>query len=591
MEIFPVSSPYDPAIAVTHARACQAAGNARPPRRTRCTASSATSTLAHLLAVVLALPGLVHAQIPQAGQSLRDVETTRPALPAPVTPDIALPPSADGEGRAPGSADGPRVPVRAFAFEGNRLADDAQLQALLADLVGRELGFGELRAAADRITAWYHARGYVLARAYLPRQDIDDGVVRIAMVEGRYGKIELHNDSRVLDGVLRQPLGALRPGDAVRGADLERALTLLDELPGVDAKGTLRAGAEPGTTDLAVTAQRARFATGSLELDNFGDPLTGRYRATGILDVNAPLRLGDQLSLRGLTSQTRQRYYRAAYQVPVGPASTRIGVAYSDMTYRLGGDFRALDYRGSANVQSAFVIQPLLRGRRARLDAQVSYENKNLHEYYGSFDTLSDKNVGLWSFGLSGNSEDDRFGGGRNAFSMTLGIGRLRGNDPLEANAFAKTHGPFAKLNLNALRLQSVGRQFQLYTQFSAQLASRNLDASEKFSLGGPYGVRAYGLGAGSGDQGWQASVELRYLAAPGWQLGAFLDTGRVQFNKQRWRDELNTLQLSGTGLSLNWYGTSRQLGVTAAWPLGAATSIQTVTRAPSVWLQAAQYF
>lgn len=568
------------------------APDARAPRHVnRLAARALLSTTRHArrIAIVVLLPGVAHAQVPSAGQSMRDIETVRPALPAATRPDIELPQPDTTSG--PATDAGPRVPVHAFAIEGNHVYDTAQLQALLADLVGRDLGFDALREAASRITAHYRRHGYVLARAYLPHQDIENGIVRIAVVEGRYGQLELHNRSRVLDGVLRQPLGALRPGGVVRGADLERSLMLLDELPGVDAKGTLRQGAEPGTTDLVIDAERGPLATGALELDNFGDRLTGRYRATGSLAVNSPLRLGDQLTLRGLTSNTDQRYYRAGYQVPVGPASTRIGVAYSEMTYRLGQEFRSLGYHGRATVQSAYVTQPLLRGRRASLSAQVLYENKNLHDDYDEFEVRNDKNVGLWSFGLSGNSEDGWLGGGRNGFSVTVGIGRLRGNDPLDANPLAKTHGSFTKLNLSALRLQALGARLQLYTQFSAQLASRNLDGSEKFTLGGPYGVRAYALGAGSGDQGWQATAELRYLAAPGWQVSTFVDTGRVQINKQPWGRDANTLQLSAAGLGVSWYGASRQFSVTAARPLGNADGRATVTRSPSVWIQAAQYF
>ncbi len=538
------------------------------------------------------MPGLAHAQVPHvpgAGQSMRDIESARPELAAPTRPDITLPATESPSG--PVSDTGPRVEVHAFDIEGNTAFSGEQLKPALADLVGRALGFGELQQAADRITAYYRERGYVLARAYLPHQDIDHGVVRIAVAEGRYGQVELHNRTRVLDRALRQPLAALKPGDAARGAPLERSLTLLDEMPGVAAKGTLRAGAEPGTTDLLIDAEPGPFANGSIELDNFGDPLTGRYRATGSVDVNAPLRLGDQFSLRGLTSNTNQRYYRTAYQVPVGPAATRIGVAYSDMAYRIGGSFRDLGYHGSASVRSAFVTQPLVRSRRANVDARLAYENKHLRDDYGVVEVVSDKRVDLWSIELSGNSQDDLLGGGRNGFSATVGFGRMRSNDPLEMNRFANTHGRFTTLGVSAMRLQALGARLQVLTQFSAQIASRNLDASEKFSLGGPYGVRGYALGAGSGDQGWQSSAELRYLAAPGWQVSTFVDTGRVQFNKHRWTDERNTVQLSSLGIGASWFGARRQVSVTAALPLGNADKVVTVTRGPSVWLQAAQYF
>ncbi|RQZ38045.1 ShlB/FhaC/HecB family hemolysin secretion/activation protein [Burkholderia sp. Bp9090] len=531
--------------------------------------------------------GSAHAQVPDAGRAMRDIEAPRPDLPAETTPELTVPPSQEAAESAPES--GPRVFVRAFALDGNTVFASDKLLPLVADLAGGTLSFAELQRAAGRITAYYRRHGYVLARAYLPRQDIDDGVVRIEIAEGRYGEIKIQNHSRVFGVALRQPLSALRPGDVVRGPDLERRLLLLDDLAGVSARGTLRPGEMPGTTDLVVDADKGPLASGSLEFDNFGDVALGRYRLGASVDVNSPLRLGDRLSVRGLLSNGLQRYYRAAYQVPVGPASTRVGVAYSSLRYRLGGAFSDLESQGRASVQTAYVTQPLVRARNLSVTAQIQYENKNLRDDYGIFDVRRDKNVGLWTFGVSGNSQDGLLGGGRNGFSVMFGIGRLRNNDPFGADTWKKSIGSFAKLNVSALRVQALGRRFELYTQFSAQLASRNLDESEKFSLGGPYGVRAYALGAGSGDQGWQASAELRYLVAPGWQVSTFVDAGRVQDNKHPWTHERNMQNMQAGGIGASWYGAKRQVTLTAAWPLGAAFG--SPTPAPSVWVQAAQYF
>ncbi|RQR63383.1 ShlB/FhaC/HecB family hemolysin secretion/activation protein [Burkholderia sp. Bp9126] len=533
------------------------------------------------------LCGTAYAQVPGAGAAMRDIETPRPSLPAETAPDLTMPSVDDAAPATPES--GPRVFVRAFEIEGNTALARDDLLALVADLAGQTSGFADLQRAADRITAHYRRHGYVLARAYLPRQDLDDGVVRIGVTEGRYGAVEIRNHSRVFDGALRQPLAALHPGDVVRGSGLERSLLLLDDLAGVAARGTLRPGEAPGTTDLVVDADNGPLASGSLEFDNFGDVSMGRYRVGGGVDVNSPLRLGDRFSLRGLVSNERQRYYRVAYEVPAGPLSTRVGVAYSALRYRLGGAFSYLDYSGRASFQTAYVAQPLVRGRTLNLTAQIQYENKNVHDDERALDTRYDKNVGLWTVGISGNSEDGWLGGGRNGFSAMLGIGRLRGNDPLGADPLKKSIGSFTKLNLSALRVQALGRRFELYAQVSAQLASRNLDGSEKFSLGGPYGVRAYALGTGSGDQGWQASAELRYFAAPGWQVSTFVDAGRVQVNRHPWDRTRNILDMQAVGASASWFGAKRQLTLTAAHPLGASGGYE--TRAPSVWIQAAQYF
>ncbi|WP_235212757.1 ShlB/FhaC/HecB family hemolysin secretion/activation protein [Burkholderia paludis] len=536
---------------------------------------------------VASAPGQAHAQVPTAGATMRDVETSRPALPPEAAPDLEIVPSESAA--QPQPAAGPRIAVRAFDVSGNTVFDTATLQALVAGLAGDSLTFADLQSAAERITAYYRERGYVLARAYLPKQDIENGVVRIEVAEGRYGKIEIQNQSRVIAAVLRQPLAALHPGDVVRGSSLERSLLLLDDLAGVGARGTLRPGEAPGTTDLVVDAERGPPASGSLEFDNYGGVSTGRYRVTGSIDVNAPLRLGDRLSLRGLVSDERQRYSRAAYQVPVGPASTRVGVAYSSLNYRVAGRFADVELSGRASVQTVYVAQPLVRARDLSVTAQVQYENKNLHDTYGMVSLVNDKNVGLWTFGLSGNGQDGWLGGGRTGFSVMFGVGRLRSSDLLQANPLTNTIGSFKKLNLDLQRIQALGGRFQLYGQVGAQLASRNLDSSEQFSLGGPYGVRAYALGEGSGDQGWQASAELRYLAAPGWQVSMFVDAGAVQISRRPWTNERNTKHMQAAGIGASWFGTKRQVSLTAALPLGRGGD--SPTRAPSVWVQAAQYF
>ncbi|MDY7803415.1 ShlB/FhaC/HecB family hemolysin secretion/activation protein [Burkholderia stagnalis] len=533
------------------------------------------------------IPGRVGNLPPSPGQAMRDIETSGPSLPNMPVPSLSIP--------APQSAtenngdSGARVFVRQFTFAGNTAIGVDKLLALVADTSNREMSFADLQQVAARVTHYYREHGYVLARAYLPHQDIEGGVVRIAIVEGKYGKIVLENHARMHDAVVRQPLGNIREGDPIRGDDLERSLLLLNELPGADAHGTLRVGGIPGTTDLVVDVKKAPLATGALEFDNFGDPSTGRYRVSGNANFNSLLGLADQLSVRGLVSNERQRYYRLGYQVPIGPASTRVGVAYSDMRYRVGGALESLDYHGSATAQSVFVSQPLLRRLNARVTAQIQYETSSLQENYGSFMIHGDKRVGLWSFGVSGNVQDDWLGGGQSGFSVMFGMGRLRSNDVLETDRFTHAMGTFSKLSISALRVQSLGRRFQLYAQFSAQLASRNLDPSQQFSLGGPYAVRAYALGAGSGDQGWQATAELRYLAAPGWQLSTFVDAGRVQVRKQPWVSGDNIQQIQAGGLGATWIGSNRHISLTASWTLGAA--LDSSVRAPSIWIQASQYF
>ena len=317
--------------------------------------------------------------VPNAGQAMRDIQATQPALPEQPAPELDLPakpPSAPAQ--APDTS-GIRLQVNDFVIVGNQVFSNETLQALLADLKGQELDLNQLRAAAERLTTYYQDQGYMLARAFLPAQDIEDGVVRIEVMEGRYGRIQVNNQSRALNSVITGPLSSLHSDTAVRSEDLERSLLLLSDLPGVRVKGTLSAGEQRGTTDLLVNAQPGPWASGTLEADNFGGYYTGEYRLGGSLNLNNPLRLGDQFNLRLLGSDEDQRYYRAAYKLPLGPWSTSVGVAYSRMNYELSRDFEVLEAHGQASIGSVFITQPLIRSRTFDLSAQLQYELSLIH--------------------------------------------------------------------------------------------------------------------------------------------------------------------------------------------------------------------
>ena len=110
-------------------------------------------------------------EVPDAGRSLREIESTQPEF-APLPDQAPLDDSAARPAPAPsGDPDGgARLHVRAFRLQGNLHVDTDALQAQLADLNGSEQDLAGLRAAADRITRYYHDQGYLLARAIFRRR-------------------------------------------------------------------------------------------------------------------------------------------------------------------------------------------------------------------------------------------------------------------------------------------------------------------------------------------------------------------------------------------------------------------------------------
>ncbi|WP_454254206.1 ShlB/FhaC/HecB family hemolysin secretion/activation protein [Pseudomonas sp. Marseille-Q8238] len=541
------------------------------------------------VAVSLLSLSVAAAVLPDAGQSQQGIDQRPLQLPGKQRLELNLPDAPS----TTATASGPTLQVNSFTLQGNSAIGSDELLSLLNDLQGRTVSLGELQAGANRITRLYRERGYPLARAYIPAQEIDGGVVQIAVMEGRYGQIEVNNTSRV-GGAALAPLDTLKAGDAVRSAPLERSLLLLSDTPGLEVKSTLKPGTSVGATDLLVDVQPGPLVSGAVDLDTYGNRFTGEYRLGGTLNLNSPLGLGDQLSLRAMGSDEDQHYYRLAYQLPVGPWATQVGVAYSDMDYELAKDFDDLKAHGNARIASVYAIQPLLRSRDFSLYAQLQFDDKRLKDDIDLFDSKSDKRSRVVIATVNGNSRDNLLGGGVNSFALAWSEGSLTIDGQLNQlidNLTAKTQGSFSKLNPSLVRLQRLTDRFSLYTQVQGQWANGNLDSSEKLSLGGAYGVRAYPQGEASGDQGWLANIELRYALTDAWQLSTFVDHGEVRLNKDTWSNGDNHRSLSAAGLGARWAAHGWQVNTVAAWKVGNDAPQSDVDRSPRVWAQVVRYF
>lgn len=541
----------------------------------------------------LPTPAQVASTPPSSGQILRQVEQASKSLPPQDSLKLDVEKEAQPALQAPASA---TFHVKGFRIRGNTIYAESRLKGLLQDAIGRELDLAGLEDVVARITHYYRQHGYLLARAYLPAQDIRDGVVEITVLEGRYDKIVLHNRSFVKDWAVDAPLRILEPGDVVQAQRLERTLLLAGDLPGVgDVVSTLHPGNTVGTSQLDVEAPPAPRISGSVSLDNYGNRYTGSTRLGGAVAINSPLGIGDLLTVNGLASNEDQYYGRASYQVPLDSYGTQIGVDYSAMSYSLGKEFDVLKAHGTARTFGGFVIQPWVRHRDFNLSTQLSVDKKQLVDKVDAFGTRSGRNLLDWTLALNGNSRDQWGGGGVNSFSLSYMTGQLDLRDPLPElidALTARSKGHFHVWNISLLRLQRLTERFSLYGSIQAQWASKNLDAAEKFQLGGAYNIRGYPQGEGSGDQGYSATLELRYALTPAWQLGGFYDLGHVMINKNPWTPDSNGRTLGDAGVALRWnYAAHWGLDTAVAWRVTGGEANSAPDRDPRFWVRGSYYF
>lgn len=539
---------------------------------------------------------------PDAGTLL---ERERPPLPG--KPPAELMPQAP---RRPALAGDPKlkVTVRAFRITGNTVLSEAELLKQLRDFVGKELDFKGLNEAADRIRDYYRQRGYFLAQAYLPQQDLREGVVEIAVLEGRVGKVSVNLKpgttirQSFVEGILHRHI---REGDLLTETGLERPLLLVNDLPNATVRSFPQPGAAVGTADVVVeVGEEGGPINGFGEVDNHGNRFTGEYRIGGLASANNLTGYGDVLTFRGSLSDAGTDVARLNYVIPVGYYGTRLGVSYSQLSYRLGKDFAPLRAHGVAHVGTLYALHPFIRTRNVNLFLQIAAERKSLKDRVDSTSTVEDRTIDSGKFALAGDFRDQLGTGGLNSYSIGWTRGELdlsplalRAADQAPATGLA-TEGVFDKVNLDYRRLQRLTDHAVLLFTLAGQRASKNLASAEKMTLGGPNAVRAYPVGEAAGDDGVLVNLELRYtLPAP--KIGGgdltllgFYDAGRVRQNHRPLATVTENIRsISGYGLGLN-LGREGDFVIrtSLAWRANEPPRSD-VDRLPRVWLHALKWF
>ena len=195
------------------------------------------------------------------------------------------------------------------------------------------------------------------------------------------------------------------------------------------------------------------------------------------------------------------------------------------------------------------------------------------------------------SLGVSGEAHDMVNGGGRTMFDASLYAGHLNMDSMarMQDDSSARSSGDFVKAAYMVNRLQRITDQDTLSMILSGQWAGNNLNSSEKYSLGGIYGIRAYPQGEASGDMGAMLKLELAHHFTPQLRGTVFYDYGHIRINQDDFSEADNTRTLSGAGLGLNAALAGWQLDSYVAWPLQGGDPLsepESSVHTPRLWMQ-----
>ena len=467
---------------------------------------------------------------------------------------------------------GETIFIKEFKFEGEIKAFTKEaLKKVIQDLYNKELTFADIQSAASRIKNFYNQKGYFLANAVIPKQEVQNGIVIIVITEGKLDSknpyIIKKTDLRLKEDIPKQYLTQSMNGEVTQQG-LERGLLNFNDTPGVAGTITLEPGDEPGTTKIILDVVEGPLLSGSVTVDNYGSRYTGEIRTTGTVNINNPTKYGDQVGLTKIIApKDNFDLNQATYSFPLGRSGLRGTASYSKLEYKIGKELETDPMSmGTADLYSTSVKYPLYRTAKRSFFVDGSYDKKKL--YNESTGTVtSNKELDNYGLGFTLQNTDEFITAGFSQLSFTqtygdLDLSKVASSLTSDQGAGgAKTNGSFEKSALQLLRIQRVTEKLNLQLLANAQFANKNLDSSEKLSLGGATGVRAYPSGEASGDEGRKVSIDAKYNVKSGTKFGdiiasVFYDYGKIR----QYKDTLDITMTTPNEYSLEGWGVALDL-------------------------------
>ncbi|MCW2239664.1 ShlB/FhaC/HecB family hemolysin secretion/activation protein [Azospirillum canadense] len=462
-------------------------------------------------------------------------ERERPDLPGfqPAEPDLLPPPVLVPPERAP-LAQGPRVFVKGYRFEGNTAIPAAALEAVAAPFVGREVSADELQELRYRLTEIYVDRGFVTSGAVLPDQDVTDGIVTFRIVEGALAGIDVTGtgglDPRYVERRLTRGIDTPLDVNALR----ERVLLLLQDPLIERLNAELEPGERLGESRLGVAVTRAPPYALWLNLDNAASPTTGELRGNAYGILRNLTGWGDALELNLERTQGSHDYW-AAFEAPVSAAGTTLRVRAEESRARIvEAPLSELDIQSRVRTYEAGISHPVLLTPRDRVDVGLTLSRSRTETFllgrpFTFSEGVEDGRAILTVLRLSQNwlrRRPEEVIALRSVFSLGINaLGATVHSEPgVPDGQFLAWLGQFQW----ARRLDERGDQIVL--RADAQLANDTLLPAERIAIGGFDTVRGYRENTLIRDQGLILSLEGRVplFQAPLPVLSRDAEDGRV---------------------------------------------------------------
>lgn len=435
----------------------------------------------------------------------------------------------------------------------------------------RGITLGMIETVADTITRYYRERGFILAKAYIPKQQVRDGVVTLTVLLGELGEVEVQNNKRYsaksIQNIFKSNLGKPVTNELV-----EENLYLANDLPGLSVQGYFEPGAQVGDTKLNVNVTSEQWYSANMRLDNHGSEKSGKYRLYSDFILHNPLTLGDQIELGVLGSFSPQNstYGSFRYTLPVFSPRVKysLGVSSNDFVVgsgntesdsnpgmKLGGESLVVDTSVRYQLKRSRVTNHAISLKASQIESEIKFDERfsiantlqNIELSY-EFDLLSERSRVLQQGYLA-------------LISSTITEGLEY--DTREKSPYIIT---FDYSRLSFITIPFTQAETKLVLRFSGQYAGTLLASANQYSLAGPTRARGFQVNEYYADDAANLAVDwiLKGPSLNGFSLGGerlenmvqpflFVDYGYGKTHSFQDNDSKTSATLADAGIGLKF--------------------------------------
>mgnify|MGYP006424106461 FL=1 len=465
-----------------------------------------------------------------------------------------------------------KILVTDILFDGNIKYSSDELKKSIENFISQELNYDDLLNVTNIISNYYRTRGF-LATAYLPEQNINEGIIIIKIVEGKLGKIIIDTGSSEINlskkRIKRFINNKLEKESVLNISQLDKNIRQINSLYGINAVAELQEGENFGETDIKIQIFNTPMFSGSTITNNHGSRSSGTGRLSNSINIDGLFNLGERFIFSSTMTgdvlnedqYEKSNYYALSAIFPLGHNGLQATFRTSKMEYKLSDPFDSTMPSGYSTEYNFSLSKKLIETLRFNLNSSLSLSR---NDYVNNLNTgnNSDKDTTKALLNVGFDKTDNAFGGGVNFGSISFSLGDVDLTDNqtnFETDqTTTDTNGRNLKSNLILNRLQNLNQKTNLLIKFNGQYAADNLDGSDQFSLGGVNGVRAYPSSEASGDLGFVTNLELKRNFDK-FEGTLFYDYGKIKLHKhlyENWNSTnpklKNNYILRGWGFALD---------------------------------------